>query len=187
MNYHLLDDPERLHDTFRRRFTLPYGAFCHARAGWLSTLPEHYRQNYTQSYFDRLPYSDRLTPGFGVIPFSDALEELAKLGPVCFLTNPPGGLMHDYAVLGTEHLWAPRLWAENWRRPSGMTGSNNTNSGIRACMTPSPCSGPRSSPSPPICAAASSSPMKPMKQNSHRRGSACPIPRKFCNFPCISP
>lgn len=106
MNYHLLDDPERLHDTFRRRFTLPYGTFCHARADWLSTLPEHYRQNYTQSYFDRLPYSDRLTPGFGVIPFSEALEELAKLGPVCFLTNPPSGLMHDHAVLGTGHLWA---------------------------------------------------------------------------------
>lgn len=106
MNYHLLDDPELVHNEFRRRFTLPYGAFCHAHADWLSTLPEHCRRNYTQSYFDRLPYSDRLTPGFAVLPLSDALEELAQLGPVCFLTNPPGGLMHDYAVLGTEHLWA---------------------------------------------------------------------------------
>lgn len=108
MNYILLDNPEQHHDTFRRRFTLPYGAFCHSHAEWLSSLPEHFRRGYTPAYFERLPYSDRLGSDFEVLPFSEALDQLEALGSVIFLTNPPGGLMHDYAPLGTETLWAAR-------------------------------------------------------------------------------
>ena len=106
MNHHLLDDPARLHDTFRRRFTLPYGAFCHTHAQRLSALPHRSRLGYTQAYFEQLPYSDRLIPEFSVLSFSEALERLGQLEDVLFLTNPPGGVMHDYAILGTEHLWA---------------------------------------------------------------------------------
>lgn len=108
MDYEYLPDPIEIHDRFLRRYTLPYGAFCRRHADWLAKLPMTFRRSYTQDYFARLPYSDRLVPEFTVLSFEDALAQLRGMGTVTFLTSPPGGVLRDHARFGTERLWAAR-------------------------------------------------------------------------------
>lgn len=106
MEYQYLQDHIAIRQEFLRRFTMPYGAFCAEHADWLASLSPAYRRQYTQDYFKRIPCSDRLTPDFKPVSFSDALEQLRRMPTVYFLTNEPGGIMLDYAVFGTERLWA---------------------------------------------------------------------------------
>ena len=106
MEYPYLQNHIAIRAEFIRRFTMPYGAFCQAHADWLASLPMSYRREYTMSYYERLPYSDRLTPDFQVLPFEAALEQLRQMPLVYFLTCEPGGLMCDHAVYGSEQLWA---------------------------------------------------------------------------------
>lgn len=108
MDYNYLVDHPAVRAEFLRRFTLPYGIFCREHAGWLAGLPVDYRRKYTQSYYEKIPYSDRLTADFIQLPFRDALEQLSKMPDVYFLTNEPGGIIHDFAHFGTEQLWAAR-------------------------------------------------------------------------------
>ena len=101
-----LENHMALRGEFLRRFTMPYGAFCKSHADWFEKLPKSYRARYTQSYFLRLPYSDRLIPDFREVTFEEALAQLGRLPVVYFLTCEPGGVMRDNAVFGPDRLWA---------------------------------------------------------------------------------
>lgn len=108
MDYEYLTDHETVRAEFLRHFTVPYGAFCHENEKWLASLPTRFRRGYTQDYFARLPYSDRLTSAFENLSFDAALEQLRRLPEVIFLTNGPESVMRDHAVFGTEQAWAAR-------------------------------------------------------------------------------
>lgn len=108
MEFTYLNDHIPVREAFVRRFTLPYGTFCMSHSQWLASLPRDFRKKYTQSYFERLPYSDRLIADFRRVSFEEALDQLTQMGEVIFLTNEPGGLIHDTAHFGTERLWAAR-------------------------------------------------------------------------------
>lgn len=108
MEYTYLENHIAIRKEFLRRFTMPYGAFCESHAQWFANLPPFYRAQYTQAYFLRLPYSDRLSPEFSPVSFEEALDQLRRMPEAYFLTCEPGGVMCDYAVFGTGHLWAAR-------------------------------------------------------------------------------
>ena len=108
MEYTYLENHISIRREFIRRFTMPYGAFCKSHAAWFEKLPEFYRAQYTQSYYEQLPYSDRLTPDFQPVSFDEALAQLSRMPQVYFLTYEPGGVMHDHAFFGSGRLWAAR-------------------------------------------------------------------------------
>lgn len=106
MKYSLLSDHLQIRKRFLLRFTLAYPDFCRIRRERMRRWPERYRDQFTESYYERIPYSDRLIPAFRPLSFVDALAQLRSWArPARFLTNGPDSLCHDHTILGNQTLY----------------------------------------------------------------------------------